>query len=379
MNGYFGNYGGRFAPEILIPALEELETAFDTLKYDPNFNKKLHRLQRDFSGRPTPLFHAKRLSDKYGTDIYFKREDLLHGGAHKINNVLGQGLLAEFIGKKRIIAETGAGQHGVATAIIGAALGLETEIFMGEIDIARQQSNVERMKILGAKVIPVKSGSRTLKDAVNAALRNWISTVDTTHYLIGSVVGPHPFPLIVRSFQSIIGIELKEQMKQLDLNPTVIACLGGGSNAAGTFYPLIDDNIELIGVEAGGKGLNLENGASLSNGSTAIFHGMKSFALQNDHRQILEAYSISAGLDYPGVGPEHAFWNEIGRVRYLSITDEQAISAMRETIQLEGIIPALESSHAIAQAIQIAKEGKTREIVVTLSGRGDKDIGVLIE
>ncbi len=383
VNGFYGKFGGAYAPEILQPALGELLKAFEELKSDENFLSELHYLNRHLGGRPTPLYKLNRLTKKFGNaPIILKREDLVHGGAHKFNNVIGQALVAKFLGKPRIIAETGAGQHGVATSIVGAALGLETEIFMGEVDIQRQMPNVQRMKLLGAKVTAVKSGSRTLKDAVNEAMRNWVATVEDTHYLIGSVVGPHPFPLMVRHFQSVIGKELKSEFFETygRLPSHVVACVGGGSNAAGTFYPLIDDDVELIGVEAGGRGTDLgENSATLNFGSPAIIHGAKSYSIQDNDGQIIETHSISAGLDYPGVGPEHSFWKESGRVRYTSITDTEALQAFNLLCKYEGIIPALESSHALAYALKLSKElDSTEEIVVTLSGRGDKDLNSVL-
>lgn len=383
-SGMYGKFGGKFAPEILIPALSELETAYATLQEDPLFLQELKQLQKTFLGRKTPLYHAKRLSDNAGgAQIYFKREDLVHGGAHKGNNVLGQALIAKSLGKNRIIAETGAGQHGTATAMVGALFGLETEIYMGAKDIQRQQPNVQRMQLMGAKVIPVTSGSGTLKDAVNEAMRDWVRTVDETHYLIGSVVGPHPFPMIVRDFQSVIGKELlkQTQVQVGDLPDVVMACAGGGSNAAGTFYPLVDQQqIELIGVEAGGRSDKLgENSASISLGSPGVLHGSYSYLIQDSDGQVQETHSISAGLDYPGIGPEHAYWNDIGRVKYVSCKDDDAIKAMKLTSRLEGIIPALESSHAIHIALELAQERPKDEVIVlTLSGRGDKDIPSLI-
>ena len=332
-----------------------------------------------YGGRPTPLYHAKNLS-KYagGAQIYLKREDLVHGGAHKFNNVMGQGLLTKILGKQRIIAETGAGQHGTATAMVGAVLDIPTEIYMGEVDIARQKPNVKRMELMGAEVIPVKSGSRTLKDAVNEALRDWVKSVEYTHYLIGSVVGPHPFPMIVRDFQSIIGQELKEQTIEAfgEFPDVIIACVGGGSNAAGSFYPFVDDNVDLIGVEAGGKGKEFgSNSSTLSTGSPGILHGSKSYLLQDHQGQIHETYSVSAGLDYPGVGPEHSFWKDVGRVTYTTVLDHDAIKAFHILAQKEGIIPALESAHAISYALDYANSlDKDDKIVVTLSGRGDKDL-----
>lgn len=382
-NGFFGRFGGQYAPEMLIPALEELSREYGILKKKRKFKEDLNQLYENYGGRPTPLYFASRLTEHVGgAKIYFKREDLVHGGAHKLNNALGQALVAKHIGKRRLIAETGAGQHGTATAMVGALFGFETDIYMGEVDIARQLPNVKRMKLMGAHVIPVKSGSRSLKDAVNEALRDWISSVETSHYLIGSVVGPHPFPMMVRDFQKIIGEELLHQFRtQLARDPdVVVACVGGGSNAAGTFYPLIDEKIELIGIEAGGKGRNTgDNGASLTYGRPGIIHGGYSYLIQDEIGQIIPTHSISAGLDYPGVGPEHAFWKEIGRVSYRPISDEDAVTAFQLITRLEGIIPALESSHALAYAIRRAKKMKKNEtIVVTLSGRGDKDLDQIL-
>jgi len=376
-NGMFGEFGGRYAPEILRPALIELEEVYN--KIDQSFYEELHVLNRDYGGRPTPLYHAKRLSEYAGgAQIFLKREDLLHGGAHKFNNVVGQALLAKRLGKKRVIAETGAGQHGTATAMVGALFGFETEIYMGKKDIDRQQPNVRRMELLGARVIPVNKGSASLKDAVNEAMRSWVSSVENTHYMIGSVVGPHPFPMIVRDFQSIIGTEIKTEFDRRfgELPDAIVACVGGGSNAAGSFYPLIDHDVQLIGAEAGGTGI--KHGASLTEGSAGIFHGSRSYVLQDNHGQIQEANSISAGLDYPGVGPEHAFWYSTGRVEYTHVTDQQAVDAFHILCKLEGIIPAIESSHAIHAAIELAREKSTDErIVITLSGRGDKDLEML--
>lgn len=385
INGFYGEFGGKYVPEILVPALEELEHAYNRLSSDERFLNDLSKYNHDFGGRPTPLFFAKNLTKHAnGAKIYLKREDLCHGGAHKFNNVMGQGLLAKAIGKKRIIAETGAGQHGVATAIVGAVLGLETSIYMGQIDVERQFPNVQRMQLLGAEVIPVTTGSQTLKDAVNEALREWVRSVETTHYLIGSVVGPHPFPKIVRDFQSVIGKEIKEQIfeKEGVYRPDVIvACVGGGSNSAGAFYPFIDDSpVKLIGVEAGGKGVTLgDNCGTLSTGTIGIFHGSKSYLLQNNEGQVAETYSISAGLDYPGVGPEHSFWKQQGRVLYEMVTDEQAITAFHLLARKEGIIPALESAHAVSKGLELAKTLSSDEsIVIIISGRGDKDIPYLL-
>ena len=379
-DGKFGDFGGKYIPETLVPAIEELEKTYLKIRNDPVFKKELSKFLVEYAGRPTPLYLAKNLTKKIGgAKIYLKREDLLHGGAHKINNTLGQALLAKKMGKKRIIAETGAGQHGVATAMACACLGLKAEIYMGYIDTERQKQNVFRMELLGAKVHSVKSGSQTLKDAINEAMRDWITNVESTYYLLGSAVGPHPYPLMVRDFQSVIGKEIKKQMKKIP--DTVIACVGGGSNAIGTFYPLIDSKAEIIGVEAGGKGLNtLHHSAPLSAGTKGVLHGMMTYLMQDAQGQIQETHSISAGLDYPGVGPEHSFLKDEKRVKYKAITDNEVIDAFLILTRTEGIIPALESAHAIAYAMKVAKKMKKSEsIVVTLSGRGDKDIGIVQE
>ena len=379
-DGRFGDFGGKYIPETLAPAIEELEKNYLKIRNDPVFKKDLSKFLIEYAGRPTPLYLAKNLTEKIGgAKIYLKREDLLHGGAHKINNTLGQALLAKKMGKKRIIAETGAGQHGVATAMACACLGLKAEIYMGYIDTERQKQNVFRMELLGAKVHSVKSGSQTLKDAINEAMRDWITNVESTYYLLGSAVGPHPYPLMVRDFQSVIGNEIKKQMKKVP--DTVIACVGGGSNAIGTFYPLIDSKAEIIGIEAGGKGLNtLHHSAPLSAGTKGVLHGMMTYLMQDAQGQIQETHSISAGLDYPGVGPEHSFLKDEKRVKYKAITDDEVIDAFLILTRTEGIIPALESAHAIAYAMKIAKKMKKSEsVVVTLSGRGDKDIGIVQE
>ena len=379
-DGRFGDFGGKYIPETLAPAIEELEKNYLKIRNDPVFKKELSKFLVEYAGRPTPLYLAKNLPEKIGgAKIYLKREDLLHGGAHKINNTLGQALLAKKMGKKRIIAETGAGQHGVATAMACACLGLKAEIYMGYIDTERQKQNVFRMELLGAKVHSVKSGSQTLKDAINEAMRDWITNVESTYYLLGSAVGPHPYPLMVRDFQSVIGNEIKKQMKKVP--DTVIACVGGGSNAIGTFYPLIDSKAEIIGIEAGGKGLNtLHHSAPLSAGTKGVLHGMMTYLMQDAQGQIQETHSISAGLDYPGVGPEHSFLKDEKRVKYKAITDDEVIDAFLILTRTEGIIPALESAHAIAYAMKIAKKMKKSEsVVVTLSGRGDKDIGIVQE
>ncbi|MDI3473351.1 MAG: tryptophan synthase beta chain [Thermotogaceae bacterium] len=376
MKGYFGEYGGQYVPEILMPALEELEKAYESIKNDPKFWNEYNEILENYAGRPTPLYHAKNLSKKYGARVYLKREDLLHTGAHKLNNVIGQILLAKRMGKKRIIAETGAGQHGVATATGAALFGLECIIYMGEEDTKRQKPNVERMELLGAKVIPVKNGSRTLKDAINEALRDWITNLQTTYYVIGSVVGPHPYPVMVRDFQKIIGEETKEQILKIEgrLPDYILACVGGGSNSAGMFYPFIDSGVNLIGVEAGGRGLHTdEHAASVLKGKVGYLHGSKTLILQDEWGQISVTHSVSAGLDYSGVGPEHAYWFESKKVRYEAITDQEAIKAFLELSKNEGIIPALESSHALAYLEKIDDiAGKI--VVVNLSGRGDKDL-----
>ncbi len=383
--GKFGIFGGRHVPETLIPALDELDYNYQKLKKNKQFQKELNGLLKNYAGRPTPLYFAKNLTNFIkGPKIFLKREDLLHSGAHKINNTIGQGLLAYKMGKKRLIAETGAGQHGVATAMASAIFGIETEIYMGAKDVERQQSNVFRMKLLNAKVHPVTSGSMTLKDSVNEALRDWITNVKTTHYLIGTVMGPHPFPTMVRDFQSVIGREIKSQIVQEtgSLPDSVIACVGGGSNAIGTFFSFLnDDKVELFGVEAGGKGLiSGHHAATLTKGKIGILHGMKSYFLQDKDGQIKEAHSISAGLDYPGVGPEHAYLKDIKRVKYSVVTDEEAIKAFLLLSKLEGIIPALESSHALAFLIKNAKKfSRNTTVVVTISGRGDKDLQIIRE
>jgi len=383
-DGRFGEFGGKYIPETLVPAIEELEENYLKIKNDKSFKKELNYYLTEYAGRPTPLYYAKNLTERLGgAKIYLKREDLLHGGAHKINNTLGQALLAKRMKKKRIIAETGAGQHGVATAMACACLGLKSEVYMGYKDTIRQKLNVYRMNLLGSKVHPVKSGSQTLKDAINEAIRDWITNVNDTYYLLGSAVGPHPYPVMVRDFQSVIGKEIIQQMKKISKKTpdTVIACVGGGSNAIGTFYPLVDSDTEIIGVEAAGKGLKTEfHSATLSAGSKGVLHGMMTYLLQNKEGQIKETHSISAGLDYPGVGPEHAFLKDANRVKYRSATDKEVIDAFLLLTRTEGIIPALESSHAIAEAIKIAKlKPKSESIVITLSGRGDKDVEVVEE
>ena len=372
--GRFGDYGGRFAPETLMPALDELELAFRDARNDGSFRARLDLLLRDFVGRPTPLYHAARLSETLGVTLLLKREDLAHTGAHKINNTVGQGLLAQRMGKPRVIAETGAGQHGVATATACALLGLECEVFMGVVDIDRQALNVERMRMLGATVTPVTSGAGTLKDAVSAALRDWVGTVESTHYIIGSVVGPHPFPWIVREFQRVIGDETIAQLgdRRPDL---VVACVGGGSNSMGMFYPFAGSDVPLVGVEAAGHGIaSGKHGASLSAGSPGVLHGARTYMLQDDEGQVLEAHSISAGLDYPGVGPEHAYFKDLGIASYESATDDEALDAMDLLSRTEGIIPALEPSHALAWIWRERSSLAGKTVVLCLSGRGDKDV-----
>ena len=383
-NGRFGDFGGKYIPETLIPAIEELEENYLKFKNDEDFKKELDHYLRAYAGRPTPLYFAKNLTEKIGgAKILLKREDLLHGGAHKINNTLGQALLAKKMKKKRIIAETGAGQHGVATAMACSCLGMKSEVYMGYKDTIRQKLNVFRMNLLGSKIYPVKSGSQTLKDAINEAIRDWITNVETTYYLLGSAVGPHPYPVMVRDFQSVIGNEIKKQIKEFhtQVPDAVIACIGGGSNAIGTFYPLLDSDTEFIGVEAAGKGLKTHyHSATLNVGTKGVLHGMMTYLLQNEEGQIQETHSISAGLDYPGVGPEHAYLKDTKRVKYRSATDDEAVDAFLLLTRAEGIIPALESAHAIAEAIKVAENmSKSETIVVTLSGRGDKDVEVVEE
>jgi len=384
VKGKFGIYGGKYVPETLISALDELEKLYNKVKNDPAFCQELDSLQKEYNGRPTPLTFAKRLTDYYGkAKIYLKREDLCHTGAHKLNNALGQILLAKRLGKTRIIAETGAGQHGVATATVCAKFGLKCIVYMGEVDIERQKLNVFRMKMLGAEVVPVSSGSKTLKDATNEAIRDWVANVTHTHYRIGSVVGPHPYPLLVRDFQSIIGDETKEQIikNENKLPDYIVACVGGGSNAMGIFYPFVNDvNVKLIGVEAAGYGLNSgKHCATLSLGEPGVFQGMKTYLLQDKFGQISEVHSISAGLDYPGVGPEHSLLKDIKRVKYDSITDDEALEATLLLAKLEGILPALETAHAVAQLNKLMPQTNKNEIViVNISGRGDKDLNTII-
>jgi tryptophan synthase beta chain len=379
--GRFAAYGGQFAPETLMPALEELEAEFTKAWADPAFHAELDLLLRDYVGRPTPVYRAGRLSDHLGIDLYLKREDLAHTGAHKINNTMGQALLTKRMGKPRVIAETGAGQHGVATATACALFGQECVVYMGEKDIERQALNVHRMRMLGTEVRPVTSGAGTLKDAVSAAMRDWVASVDDTHYIIGSVVGPHPFPWMVREFQKVIGEELQHQMDGVDRpEPDVIvACVGGGSNSMGVFYPYVGSDVELIGVEAAGYGLDTGlHGASLVAGSPGVIHGSMTYLLQDDQGQILEAHSISAGLDYPGVGPEHAYFKDAGLVEYTSVTDDEAVAAVYQLASSEGIIPALESAHGLAWIVREAERMRGKTVVLNLSGRGDKDVQQII-
>ena len=385
IEGKFGKYGGKFVPETLISALMELEEAYNKLKIDSTFITELNDLQNKYNGRPTPLTFSKRLTNYYGkAKVYLKREDLCHTGAHKLNNALGQILIAKHLGKKRIIAETGAGQHGVATATVCAKFGLKCFVYMGEEDIERQKLNVFRMKLLGAEVIPVSSGSRTLKDATNEAIRDWIGNVKDTHYIIGSVVGPHPYPMIVRDFQSIIGKETKEQIliEEKILPDYILACVGGGSNAIGIFHEFIDDKgVSLIGVEAGGYGINSNlHCATLTLGNEGIFHGMKTYLLQNEDGQVAPVHSISAGLDYPGVGPEHSFLKDLERVKYVSVTDDEALRAVKLVSKQEGILVALETAHAFAYLEELMpKTKKDQIVVVNTSGRGDKDLNTIID
>ena len=381
--GFFGKFGGCYMPESLMPALQELEQAFNTIRHKPEFWAEYQQILTDFVGRPSPLFYAKNLTAYAGgARIYLKREDLNHTGAHKINNCVGQILLAKFMGKTRIIAETGAGQHGVATATICALFKMKCTIFMGETDIQRQQMNVERMKLLGAEVRSVQKGRGTLKDAMNEALRDWIRHVDTTYYLLGTGAGPHPYPTMVREFQKIIGLEARNQilLKENKLPDALVACVGGGSNALGLMHPFLEDlNVKMFGVEAGGKGTHTgEHAASICKGQVGVLHGNLTYLLQDFDGQILEGHSISAGLDYPGIGPEHGLLFETGRVTYTAITDQEAVNAFQLLSQQEGIIPALESSHAIAYAIQLAQEMQPEQIIiVNLSGRGDKDLNTV--
>ena len=384
-SGHFGIHGGRFVSETLMAALEQLEHIYNTAKADPEFWKAFQDDLVNYVGRPTPLYHAKRLSDDIGgAQIYLKREDLNHTGAHKVNNTIGQALLAKMVGKKRIIAETGAGQHGVATATIAARLGLECVVYMGADDVERQAMNVYRMRLLGATVVPVTSGTRTLKDAMNEAMRDWVTNVDSTYYVIGTVAGPHPYPMLVRDFQAIIGKEAKLQhyQKTGKLPDALVACVGGGSNAIGLFYDFLNDkDVKMYGIEAGGDGVETGNHAApLTVGRVGVLHGNRTYLMADDDGQILGTHSISAGQDYPGVGPEHSFLKDIDRVQYVPCTDEEAMVGFRECTQKEGIIPALESSHAIAYALKLAKTmSKDQSIIVNLSGRGDKDLHTVMK
>jgi len=379
VKGKFERYGGQFVPETLMPALKELEKAYNKLKDNQKFKRELDHYLHEFVGRPTPLYLAEQVSRKFGIKVYLKREDLAHTGAHKINNTVGQALLAKYMGKTRVIAETGAGQHGVATATAAAMLGLECDVYMGTKDMERQRLNVFRMRLLGAKLIPVRSGSCTLKDAINEALRDWTTNVRTTHYLLGSVVGPHPYPMIVRNFQRVIGSEARKQIMEAEgrLPDAIVACVGGGSNSIGIFYDFLDDPVELYGVEAGGKGLKTgKHAAPLSAGSEGVFHGFHSYVMQDDFGQILPTHSISAGLDYPGVGPEHALMKLRRRVIYDSVTDDDAIKAFKLLSETEGILPALEPAHAIAYLKKMSSKFKDKVVIINLSGRGDKDVEV---
>ena len=384
-NGHFDIFGGRYAAETLMPALLELEDAYDKVRKDKSFIREFDWYRREYAGRPTPLYYARRLTSALGgAKIYLKREDLNHTGSHKINNTLGQALLARRMGKKKVIAETGAGQHGVATATVAALFGMECKIFMGEEDIRRQAPNVFRMKILGAEVVPVKSGTATLKDAMNEAMRYWVGSVRDTFYIIGTTAGPHPYPMMVRNFQSVIGLEIKKQIKKMEGgNPDVlIACVGGGSNAMGAFYAFRNEKkVTMFGVEAAGRGMNTtEHSASINGGKVGVLHGNKTYLLQDDHGQVRDAYSIAAGLDYPGVGPEHAYFAATKRATYVTVTDDEAVEAFSFLSRQEGIIPALESAHAIAYAMKIAPAmKKNKTMVICLSGRGDKDAQTIIE
>jgi tryptophan synthase beta chain len=378
--GHFGTWGGRFVPEVLMAALDELTAAFDEATTDPAFNAELEHLRRTYAGRPTPVYHAASLSEELGVRVLLKREDLLHTGAHKLNNSLGQHLLTKRMGKRRVIAETGAGQHGVATATVAALLRQECVVYMGEEDTRRQRLNVVRMRVLGTEVRPVTIGTATLKDAINEALRDWVESVATTHYSIGSVVGPHPFPVMVREFQRVIGVEARAQVLDLDgrLPDLIVACVGGGSNAAGMFAPFVDDEVAIVGVEAGGRGGGPgDNGAPLNFGDAGVLHGARSYLLQDPDGQVLPTHSISAGLDYPGVGPEHAWWKQTGRVTYSQVGDDAALDGFHRLARTEGLLPALESAHAVAWVAEAAARGEIPRgatVLVCLSGRGDKDV-----
>ncbi len=379
--GRFGRFGGRYVPETLMPALKELEAAYEWFREDPGFRAELEYYRRHYIGRPTPLYHARRLGDRAGAVFYLKREDLAHTGAHKINNALGQALLARRLGKRRVVAETGAGQHGVATATVCAMLGLECVVYMGAEDVRRQALNVRRMRLLGAEVRPVTSGSQTLKDAINEAIRDWVTNVRTTYYLIGSVVGPHPYPRIVREFQAVIGQEARAQVLELAgrLPDYVVACVGGGSNAIGIFYGFLEDlQVRLVGVEAAGLGLETEaHAASLVGGRPGVLHGAYTYVLQDEAGQIRETHSVAPGLDYPAVGPEHGFLKESGRVTYVAVDDKAALAAFRTLAEAEGILPALEAAHAVAYALELGRREPGRLVLINLSGRGDKDLDLI--
>ncbi|MDO8886652.1 tryptophan synthase subunit beta [Candidatus Oleimmundimicrobium sp.] len=380
--GHFGKFGGKYVPETLMTVLEQLESAYKKYRKDKDFKQELDYYLRDYAGRPTPLYFAERLSKYYGAKIYLKREDLCHTGAHKINNTIGQALLAKRMGKTRIIAETGAGQHGVATATVAALFGMDCHVYMGEEDTKRQAPNVLRMKLLGAEVIPVTSGSKTLKDAMNEAIRDWVTNVRNTFYIIGSVAGPHPYPMMVRDFQKVIGKEVKKQIQKKEgRDPDyVVACVGGGSNAIGIFSPFLNTETKLIGIEAAGLGLETgKHGAPLARGDVGVLHGSKSYVLQDEFGQIKEAYSISAGLDYPGVGPEHSYFKEHGIVAYDFINDKEALKAFQFLSKMEGIIPALESAHAVAYLEKLAPKARGKLIIINLSGRGDKDLETVVK
>ena len=385
VEGRFGRFGGRYVPETLMPALFELEEAYGRARADPAFSQELHRWNSEYGGRPTPLYLARRLTERAGgAQIWLKREDLVHGGAHKFNNVMGQALLAKRMGKRRVIAETGAGQHGVATAMACAALGLACEVYMGAKDVERQALNVYRMRLMGATVHPVETGARTLKDAVNEALRDWVTNLESTYYCIGSVVGPHPYPMLVRDFQKVIGEEIRaDALARVGRLPdALVACVGGGSNAMGTFWPFRNDaGVRLVGVEAAGHGVETAlHSATLGKGSPGVLHGAMSYLLQDDAGQVVEPHSVSAGLDYPGVGPEHSFYKDSGRAEYVGVTDHEALDACLLLARSEGILPALESAHAVAHAMKLAPElGADGFVVVTLSGRGDKDVHTLMK
>jgi tryptophan synthase beta chain len=379
-NGFYGEYGGQFVPEILIPALDELENAFSGFSKSAESIDEFYRYLNEYAGRPTPVYHAMTLSDKYGFDLYFKREDLLHTGAHKINNTIGQALLARFMKKKRLIAETGAGQHGVATATAAALFGMKCRVYMGSLDVERQMPNVKKMRLLGAEVVPVEDGLRTLKDAISASLKDWVTNVTDTHYLLGTVAGPHPFPEMVAFFHAVTGHEALNYFKGRGFLPDcVVACVGGGSNAMGIFQGFLDSReVALVGVEAGGRSLGPgDNAATLSLGTKGIFQGALSYLLQDSNCQVQDVHSVSAGLDYAGIGPQHSYLKDTGRVRYDTVSDKQALAAFHELTRLEGIIPALESSHALAWALEHAKELRSKRVLVNLSGRGDKDLGIV--